>query len=65
MSPERELISVAKRWDAGRKRFDQLTVERDQAIRAARAAGISQRRVMEITGLSRPRLNQIIRDSRV
>lgn len=63
--PEQNLINVSRRWKQGRARQDKLDSERDEAIRLAREAGIPQAKVMEITGLSRPRINQIMRNSRV
>lgn len=63
--PEQNLINVARRWKRGRAVQDRLDAERDEAIRVAREAGIPQATVMAITGLSRPRINQIMRNSRV
>ena len=64
-NPERQLLASARQYNRRAQSLEEATVERDEAIRKARAAGISQARVMEITGLSRPRINQITRNARL
>lgn len=57
--PEAELVRVARRYEAARARLARLTEERIEVVRRAREAGVPQRRVMELTGLSRQRVQQI------
>lgn len=59
--PERELAQVVKKYESAKARLDEMTEERIEAVRKARAAGVTQKRVIEITGLSRQRVNQIVR----
>lgn len=61
VDPEQELIRVTRQYEAARARLETLTDERIEAVRRARAAGVTQKRAMEITGLSRQRVHQIVR----
>lgn len=59
--PRADLVRAVRRYEAARGRLEYLTEERIEAVRRAREAGMTQREVMEITGLSRQRVNQIYR----
>jgi hypothetical protein len=64
-APERELIAAARRLKSREAAFTEAVAERDRLIRAALIAKVPYARIMEITGLSRPRISQIRRGARI
>lgn len=62
---ERTVAAATRRSMAARERASELEAGRDDAIRAAHAGGVPPRRLVEITGLSRKRIDQIRRGARL
>jgi hypothetical protein len=65
VAPERDLIAAVRRSKAREAAFIEAVAERDRLIRAALAAKVPYARLVEITGLSRPRIIQIRRGARI
>ena len=65
LEPERELRAATRHRARTKATYDAADERFRDAIRDARAAKIPQARVTEITGLTRMRINQIVRNSRV
>jgi uncharacterized linocin/CFP29 family protein len=62
---EQELVRIARRYSARARALEDVTADRDEAIRRAIKAKVPRNRLAEIFGLSRQRLDQIRRGSRI
>lgn len=62
---EQDLVAAVRRHAARARALDQATTERDDAIRRAVAANVQRRRIVEISGLSPQRVDQIRRSARI
>lgn len=60
MSVESRLEAAQRRYEAAGANYERRRVERNEQIRAAVAAGLTYRRVGELTGLSVQRVQQIV-----
>ena len=62
---ERQLAAAVRRSRTARARADQADTGRDNLIREAIVAGMARTRIQEITGLSKQRVDQIRRGTRL
>lgn len=65
MDIEQELATVARKHARHRRAAEEIEPERDELIRKALQADVPRRRIVEITGLSPQRVDQIRRNSRI
>lgn len=62
---ERTLQAVMRRYETRARALEQATTERDEVIRDLIAAKTPRARIVEITGLSPQRIDQIRRSARL
>jgi hypothetical protein len=62
---ERELAAASRVYDRRARALAEAAEARNAAVRAAMQAKIPSRRIMALTGLSRSRVDQVRRRSRI
>lgn len=62
---ERDVITAMRRYNTRARALEDAATERDRVIRDALEGGVARARLVELTGLSAPRIDQIRRGARI